>query len=496
MKQALVAALLAPLLFAGEALADAQTSRFAAGGYYRIMTRPDFQGGDSRLGLWNLGGRLLNEGPYGMLQLQLNVLQSDLARNEPWALVNARIEGGSFANADSGRGGLANFRVSGLFVQAGNILLDHVTWQLGTLDFYPGDLGLYDLRPANLFNDTVGLSALWRTDGLEVLVAAGDSGYGLRGTQYDTVFTSGAWVKARLGGQAELGVGGQLGLEPQVVGNRLAPYATPGIDYADFVRGEVVKHYFEQNPHDDRIPLPEARASSSWKLVGYLGFGKLGPLRWSSLYAHLARKHPDNFSSETYNGKGYTLYVHDLTDQRYEAQVGNEMQLTVIPGVLDAAWGVLYGRELNQRNTIAAGEDNRSYLSTVLRLQAYATDTVHFLVESSVSQERSLNGNLYREHVDSVFRSSDGLSNPRGLQFGDADVRNTWQGKAGLVFNPAGRGIYNRPSLRLLYGLQYSNAQAAFANTFSSSLSQDQEFPQPSEKHWHSVIALEAEGWF
>jgi hypothetical protein len=129
-------------------------------------------------------------------------------------------------------------------------------------------------------------------------------------------------------------------------------------------------------------------------------------------------------------------------------------------------------------------------------MQLYASETIHFLAESSLAHEQSLNGNLYREHADSVFQSTDGLSDPNGLQFGDTDVRNTWQGKAGIVFNPAGHGIYARPSLRLLYGLQYSNAQAAYGNTFSSSLSQDQQFPQPTERHWHSVVALEAEGWF
>src|SRR5438309_2203374 len=113
--------LVALLCAAPAAFGEAQASRFSAGGYFRIMTRPDFQGGDSRLGLWNLSGRLLNEGPYGMLQLQLNVLQSDPLQLQPWARVNARIEGGSFAAADPGGGGLGNFRVSQLYVQAGNI---------------------------------------------------------------------------------------------------------------------------------------------------------------------------------------------------------------------------------------------------------------------------------------------------------------------------------------------------------------------------------------
>ena len=148
-------------LFAAPAsLAEAQTDRFSAGGYYRIMTRPDFAGGNSRLGIWNLYGRLLNEGPYGMLQLQLNVLQSEPEQRQPWAQVNARIEGGSFQSADQAGGTLASFKVSQLYVQAGNVLLDNVVFKVGTLWFYPGDLGLYDVRPAELFYDTVGLSGM------------------------------------------------------------------------------------------------------------------------------------------------------------------------------------------------------------------------------------------------------------------------------------------------------------------------------------------------
>lgn len=484
------------LLLPAAALADAPTSRFSAGGYYRIMTRPDFEGSDSKLGLWNISGRLLNEGPYGLLQLQLNVLQTDSTRTAPWANVNARIEGGSFAGADVNGGNLANFRATQLFVEAGNILLDNTTWRIGTLDFYPGDLGLYDFRPVEIFSDTVGLSAFYHGDWFDLLVGAGDAGYTARGAQYDTIFSGGFWCKLRPDPHFEAGLGAQGLYEPSIAGNRNAPYATPGIDYSDYLRGEVVQRYFQQNPFADRLPLPESRASASWKLFAYLGFGKLGPLKWSSLYGHVIRLHPQNFATEAYAGQTYTLYIHDITNRQYDVQVGNEMQLVLVPDLLDAAWGLLYGRNLNQANAVGAGEDNRAYYSSVLRLQAYATDTVHFLLETSLAEEKSLNGNLYREHVDSVFASTDGLSDPRGLQYGDSATRNTWQGKAGIVFNPAGRGIYNRPSLRLLYGLQYSNAQAAYANTFSTSLSQDQEFPQPTERHWHSVVALEAEGWF
>jgi hypothetical protein len=63
------------------------------------------------------------------------------------------------------------------------------------------------------------------------------------------------------------------------------------------------------------------------------------------------------------------------------------------------------------------------------------------------------------------------------------------------VFNPTGYGIYARPSLRLLYGAQYSTQQAAFGNGFSDSLAAFNQFPG-SEIHWHHLISLEAEGWF
>src|SRR5207247_4605313 len=129
------------------------------------------------------------------------------------------------------------------------------TWRLGTRWFYPGDLGLYDVRPAELFYDTLGLSGLYRGDKLDLLLAVGDSGYSVRGPQYDTLFTVGGWARLRLSPQFELGLGGQYVLEPGIEGNRFAPYATPGIRYEDFVRREVVKSFLDQHPgQEDLFP--------------------------------------------------------------------------------------------------------------------------------------------------------------------------------------------------------------------------------------------------
>ena len=59
----------------------------------------------------------------------------------------------------------------------------------------------------------------------------------------------------------------------------------------------------------------------------------------------------------------------------------------------------------------------------------------------------------------------------------------------------AGYGVFTRPSLRILYGLQYSTQNEAFGNSFSTSQSDDNTFGT-KEQHLHQMIGLEAEAWF
>ena len=120
---------------------------------------------------------------------------------------------------------------------------------------------------------------------------------------------------------------------------------------------------------------------------------------------------------------------------------------------------------------------------------------MHFLVESSYAVEKSANGNAYRNNVDSVFKNSNGVADSRGLEFGDSDTRTTWQGKGGIILNPLGPGVYVRPSMRLLYGVQWSSQNAAFGNSFVETLDQYNDFGNV-ERHLHHVVALETEVWF
>ncbi len=480
------------------ALSSAHAGPADVSGYFRVAARPDLQGGAGRLGYWNLYGRLMNEGSYGMLELQYKVLERQPGDTSPWSTVHARIEGGSISNADPQMGYLNAFRLSQMYVKSGNVLVDGVTWQVGTLESFMGDLGLYDMRPATVFFDTVGASARYESKHLELLLGAGDSGFKRYGTAYNALPTVGGTARVRpLPGHLELGAGGEVMVESAVGGNVNAPYHTDGIEYEDWVRGEVVERYVAELGPEllDYFPGPQARKSTGTKVIGYLGFGNVGPLVWNNFFGSYTHELPQKTTTEWYGGQEYTLYVHDFTDERHSLLLGNEMQVRLWPDHLDAVWSALYGNQTDGDNDILPSDYDRTYTSTVLRLQAYPTETLHLLAEGSLAREWSRNGNAFREHADSIFANTGGRPNTRGLEYGDTDTRNTIQMKVGPVLQPTGRGIFNRPSLRFLYGTQYSNQNNAFGNAFVETIDQYDDF-QPVEQHWHHVLSAEAEVWF
>jgi hypothetical protein len=491
--------LLGALLWGGspaEVRAEASTSPVSVGGYFRVMARPDFQGGMGSLGYWNISGRLLNEGPWAMLELRVRLLESRAGAAEPWTALQLRIEGGGVANAEPGGGLLGSYRLAQAYIEAGNILIPGVTWRVGTQETWMGDLGLYDMRPTTLFRETLGLSGRWSRGPGELLVVLGDSGFGLYGAEYSPVLTFGLRGRVRAGKHFEFGVGGQFELGPKVPGNRLAPHSTPGLDYEDWVRGEVIEQFLLENPGQlDSFPGPQATPTYSGRAITYFGFGQLGPLRWNGLHASFVHLGPELRSTEEWEGQEFTLYTKDITDYRFVLTVGNEAQFTLVPGKLDLVWGLLYGNHWDDDNDLAPSEHERWYVSSVLRLQGYLSPIFHLLVEGSVAQEVSRLGNVWRNHGDSIFASTAGLSDSAGLEYGDASERFTAQIKGGVVLNPLGPGVYARPSLRLLYGVQYSSQNQAWGNSFVESLSQYNEFGA-WESHWHHVLAIEAEAWF
>lgn len=483
-------------LLATPAFAEAPQQRVNVGGYVRMAARPDFQGGFGSLGYWNLYGRLLNEGPWAGLELRIRLLDREPGTTDPWTNVHFRVEGGALSGAEASNGSLGSFRLAQAFVEAGNVLIPNVTWRLGTLWSWMGDLGLYDMQVAQLFFGTLGLSGTWSGGPIEFTLGLGDSGFMQRGLQYSPLLTGGGQVRIRAPQYVEVGLGGQVMWEPRVTGNRFAPHDTPGIDYEDWIRGEVIESFVDRNPgRADFLDDPVPTANLSGRAIGYVGFGGFGPIKWNSFYARFELTHPQNFSEESFGGDDYTLYISSLTDERFALTLGDELQMGLVPDRWDLNLGVLYGNHFDRDNSIAPSDHDRWYLSGILRTQVYLTRTFHVLVETSIAREHSRNGNAFRNHGDSIFASSGGRSDSRGLEYGDSDTRDTWQGKAGVVINPLGPGIYTRPSIRVMYGVQHSSQNQAYGNSFIETLSQLNQFGA-YESHWHHVLALEAEAWF
>lgn len=67
--------------------------------------------------------------------------------------------------------------------------------------------------------------------------------------------------------------------------------------------------------------------------------------------------------------------------------------------------------------------------------------------------------------------------------------------KVDIATHSNGPGIFNRPSLGLLCGLQCSSQNQAWGRAFSNSLERYNIF-SGTESHRHSVFAIEAEAWF
>ena len=487
----------APLLL-GLALAPAvaQAGRADVGGYFRVAARPDLQGGSGRLGYWNLYGRLLNEGPYAAVELKYDVLERRALTADPYTSLHLRIEGGSIGNASPDNGSLSAFRMSQLYARAGNVGIPHTTFQVGTLDQYIGELGLYDMRPAQVFFETVGASARYERERVDLLLGVGDSGFWLKRERYNAVWTGGGLLRVRPIDRLEIGGGGMIRYEAQVRGNQFAPHDTPRVRMDDLLRGEVVERFAGENPLREWVfPDPVPTDARSWKGVGYLGFGGFGPVRWNNFFASVERRHPEDFVTETFQGQSYRIYTRSLTDERTVLLLGDEIQIRLWPDHLDLVWAGLYGRHTDADNAIAPSDHARTYRSTVLRLQAYVTDTVHWLGEGSAAEEVSTNGNAYRQYQDSIFRNTNGVPDVRGFENGDTDTRVTFQGKTGVVLNPLGPGVYVRPSLRFLYGVQWSNQNNAFGNSFVETIDQFNAFGNV-EQRLHHVLSLETEAWF
>ncbi|RME03886.1 MAG: hypothetical protein D6805_04945 [Planctomycetota bacterium] len=477
-------------------------------GYFRVYARTDFGKGAKTLGWWNLYGRLMNERPWFTFGISQKFLRQR-SETDPGVRVYGRIEGDSFRVGDEKQGSLSSFSLTQIYLEVVNIPYRHFVVQLGTLWYNMGYIGIYDWYVAQSFWETVGVRAGMRYRDMEWFVALGDSGYDVyqrrkqtfEDAGYDSVPTVGGLFKVKLG-EVWLGSSVMLRYEFGDSASKNAPRQTDSVDYRDVLRGDVLERYLDANPSDpngDFFPASRAVDDFSWRWTFWLGFGgvRLGGirLRWNDFSVSLEKKPADQALRFSANGVTKDVYISRFTDERYELLVLDESYWELSSRV-DMVMGIFFSYAWDGDNRYRPDDQNRLAFSILFRPQIYLTDYFHLLNEVSFAVERSLIGNRYREHFDSLTTNTDGVFDPEGLEWGDTDIKYTLQFKTGLVFNPFGKGIYNRPSIRLLFGVQYSNVHAAFKNSYEESLARQNLFNARKDLHWHYMISLEVEHWF
>ena len=116
------------------------------------------------------------------------------------------------------------------------------------------------------------------------ILASGTRVGSIRGERYNPVVTAGSTLRVGLGKHAQFGLGGQWKKEAVVEGHIYAPYDTPGVDYEDWIRGEVVRLPGGQPHHGRPLPDPEpatpalATRLATLALVNWAPFNGTAPM--------------------------------------------------------------------------------------------------------------------------------------------------------------------------------------------------------------------------
>jgi len=490
--------------------------------YVRASAQDDFGYNSPTLGWSPFYGRLMNETPWLMADFGYHVVRPE-APGAPRATLFMRIEGGSFRGYDKGQGGLGNFNINHIWVETENVLAKTLVTQTGNLWYNMGYIGIFDNFTSQVFYDTVGFRAGQRTKYFEYFAGAGDSGWsiyrnrsydGWEGHQYAVIPTVGGLVKLNLYEiQAlksfsnkfmpkwQIGTTFQMMWERESETNRGSPNQTPSVAYADVMRGEAFKKFMLENPgNSDFFPWAQNTGANYWRGTLWTGFGgpEFGPLKiyWNDLSVRFEKKAPQIAVRETYDNESKDIYISAFTDERYEFTLYDEIQIRLLPNHFDLNAGFAYGKSWDNDNRIRPDDHNSTRYSVVVRPMWYITEHLHYLLELVYSREKSEIGNRYREHFNSIKSNTGGIPDVDGLEWGDTDTKHTYQIKTGFTINPAGRGIYSRPVIRLLYGVQHSNVQGAFGNSFEESLNRRNQFNLNRDIHWHHMVRVEFEHWF
>ena len=245
------------------------------------------------------------------------------------------------------------------------------------------------MRPAQIFFETVGVSARYQKPRYELLLGFGDSGYGLKGTNYNTIpnswgyrtCASNRWIGS--GSWWSVSLGKRCGRKPS------RTILHPGLEYEDYIRQEFAQNFLLKiQPKRINFPMPELRDAQSFTAIGYLGFGGFGPIIWNNFYARYEQLHPLGPTTEFFprgNLQHLSQPISPTNAQRLHLETSYSCVSFPTSSTLHGLHSTATAKMVT--TTYWHQKADRTVMSTVLRGQVYMTDHLHLLVEGSAAQE-------------------------------------------------------------------------------------------------------------
>ena len=227
----------------------------------------------------------------------------------------------------------------------------------------------------------------------------------------------------------------------------------------------------------------------SYALIGELGFKLGSAIKWWQTFARIERLHPESRQQETHEGRTYTLYLHDLTDERDRTTLGPELQLAVVPKRLDLWLGAIGMWTSDADNTVAPSDydmtgqpPSSSGHNTTSTASGTCSPRARFRQRTQCPRER------YRATPRSIEANTGGQSDLRGLSMGTSPRARPSKSKPGYCSHPKAQACSPAPSSGF-FTAQISNQNNALGNQFEQRESNENTFA-PVERHLHHLVAL------
>ncbi len=328
----------------------------------------------------HIRGAYLNRATLARLDLDAQPVQPE---GDGMAIgVHARLEHGDGALVRSSLTPDADFHVVRLFAELEPSRSTAI--RVGTLDGTEGALPLFDTHVARILNPAVGVAVHHDAGIVDVTVGVGDAGLFLRRAGYSFVADVGGTVRIRPSEGLSIAFGADALIEPQA---RESSWAEERVEYYEDYSDERVVAAMMASQGAGLLDDPELLSETSRMRTALRG---IAALRYETADETMrvdvqisARQRPTGDAyAETIEDRTVTLYLPELSDDRFEIGVGSEMSVQTTDW-LRVRLGALVFRRSDADDPTPSDGNSLSYGAVARAEATIAEESVEWLFEAS-----------------------------------------------------------------------------------------------------------------